>query len=412
MPAQFTEQFAIPPSSSAARTTPLAIVRTGLNDSPSAASLQYLYTLKEGPVAWLGTTDPTEFPSPEIILTQRAPDGSGTTWPFLRRLLDAETFAPAFTLDAGRYSAIARLQEPPDPLTGVARSSIVHDYDGANGETIRFGDGTFGQLPLPDSRFEIIYRVGAGASGNVPADAVNRVDPTIVQVVRVSNPFPATGGSDAEDLDRVRRRAPEQFRATQYRAVLPEDYAAAAETLPWVQRAGTSFKWTGSWLTVFTTADPLSSEQITIDERTELIDLLNRYRMAGYESYVPEAEYVSLDVIVELCALPTAFRAEVEENVLAQLTSPALPDGTKGFFQPDNFTFGQPLDRSRLEAAIQNAAGVAGVICVAFRVRGRAAGFADMPEEVAVGPDQIIRCDNDRSFPEHGSLKIIVEGGK
>ena len=40
-----------------------------------------------------------------------------------------------------------------------------------------------------------------------------------------------------------------------YRAVVPADYEAAAETLPWVQRAGTAFRWTGSWLTVFTTPD-------------------------------------------------------------------------------------------------------------------------------------------------------------
>src|SRR4029453_5370615 len=134
---------------------------------------------------------------------------------------------------------------------------------------------------------------------------------------------------------------------------------SAAETLPWVQRAGTVFRWTGSWLTVFTTADPLQSEQITIGERTELINLLNRYRLAGYESYVPEARYVSLDLVIELCARPDAFRGVGEGGVLVALSSKG-----PGVFDPDHFTFGQSLERSDLEAAIQNAPGVAGVTCI------------------------------------------------
>ena len=54
------------------------------------------------------------------------------------------------------------------------------------------------------------------------------------------------GGGQRADRDAV---APEAFRAVTYRAVRPEDYAEAAERLPWVQRAGATFRWTGSWLT-------------------------------------------------------------------------------------------------------------------------------------------------------------------
>jgi len=35
-----------------------------------------------------------------------------------------------------------------------------------------------------------------------------------------------------------------------------------------------------------------------------------------------------------------------------------------------------------------------------------------MPDEIRVGTDQIIRCDNDRSAPDRGSLKVVVQGGK
>ena len=228
----------------------------------------------------------------------------------------------------------------------------------------------------------------------------------------VTNPLPASGGADPEPLARIQRLAPQAFRATSYRAVIPQDYSAAAETLPWVQRAGTVFRWTGSWLTVFTTPDPVGSEEITVAERTELIDLLNRYRMAGYEAYVPDPQYTSIDLSIDVCALPTAFRGDVLSAITAALSPAGPPGGPPGFFAPDNFTFGQPLERSTLEAAIQRVGGVAGVLCVRYRLRDRMLIYAEMPGTVAVATNQIIRCDNDPSRAERGSFQVNVEGGR
>jgi len=151
----------------------------------------------------------------------------------------------------------------------------------------------------------------------------------------------------------------------------------------------------------------LDSEQATVDEQIQLINLLNRYRMAGYESYVPQAQYVSLDLVVEVCAWPTAFAGDVESAILKILSSSA-----GGFFEHKNFVFGQPLERSRLEAATQGAYGVQGVTCILSRVRGRALCLSEMPDEISVAQDQIIRCDNDPSAPDRGSLKVVVQGGK
>ena len=151
----------------------------------------------------------------------------------------------------------------------------------------------------------------------------------------------------------------------------------------------------------------MNSQQVTLGQQTQLINLLNRYRMAGYESYVPPAQYVSLDLIVEICAQPTAFQGDVEAALLT-----ALGTGAAGFFNPNNFTFGQTLWLSDLETAAQGAAGVAGLLQVLYRVRGRTAPMKKLRTSVTVGGDQIIRCDNDPSAPDHGSLKIIVKGGK
>jgi hypothetical protein len=206
--------------------------------------------------------------------------------------------------------------------------------------------------------------------------------------------------------------APQAFRAVQYRAVRAEDYETAAETLPWVQKAGTAFRWTGSWMTVFTAVDPLASEQISTSEHVQLVDLLNRRRLAGYESYAPPPQYISIDLRIEVCVLEGWLDGDVEAGVLARLGSSTRPDDKSGFFFADRFTFGTPLYRSRLDAAIQDVAGVSGVRAITYRQRGTFAGFVDLPEVLAPAPRQILRVDNDPSWPERGTIRVIAEGGR
>lgn len=408
-----------------------AIVRTGSSPLPSSikcgapvATPQYLYSLHNAlRLTWLTPdtmspdanpvpTDPSSsplqlpstkpYPLPELLLEQI----SGNTpppWSFDRTLLDAAMFDTVYTLDEARYL----------PIVVNSDATTQYEYAGDSGDTIRFGDGTFGAIPLDGTLFRVTYRVGGGANGNVAAAAISQIDPSAAgDLIAVTNPLAASGGADEESTQNVQRFAPQKFRQVQYRAVIPQDYQNAAETLPWVTRAGTASRWTGSWLTMFTTPDPLDSEYVTLAQQTQLINLLNLYRMAGYESYVPAPQYVSLDIEVQVCAQPNAFRGDVETAVLAQLNPSSIVNGQPGFFNPDNFTFGDPLQRSRLEAAVQNAAGVSGVLCIHYRNRSRSQVFVEMPDEVTVGTNQIIRCDNDPSVPEHGSIQVTVMGGK
>lgn len=401
---RYTETFQIPKEEDAPSLIPspiplaLALVRTGANSTPDYLIPQYLYTLRNGAIAWLGQDDPETAPLPEILLSL----GSGQAWMWYRKMLNAKPFENAFTVDPVSFRRIAPNSD----------RTVMFDYDSDVGDTIRFGDGTFGELPNPEDVFQVTYRVGGGAIGNVSADAITSVDQTFADVIRVTNPFPVTGGADAEPAQQVRRLAPQAFRAKQFRAVRASDYQAAAQSLPWVQRAGTVFRWTGSWLTVFTTPDPLGSEVLTVEQHTELIELLNRYRLAGYESYVPSPRYVSLDLKIQVCARPDAFRGDVEADLLVVLSAAKFPDGRVGFFHPDRWSFGQSLERSAIEAAIQQAYGVAGVVSILYRQRGVTLADQSLPEVFAIPIDAILRMDNDNRKPERGSLNIMVEGGK
>jgi hypothetical protein len=386
------------------RTGPQPLLSPGVCGNPPAI---HLHTLTNAPLAWLRqpAIDPSGLPVPEILLSQVPPLAAPPTpWGWVRKLLKALPFDTSFTVDPVSYRMVATNSD----------GSVQTDYDGDGGDTIRFGDGLFGANPDVGMQFTVKYRYGTGAAGNVAADAISQLDPAVLAIghyTGVANPLPATGGSDAQTLQSVRRLAPQAFRATPLRAVLASDYAAAAQTRPWVKRAGTVFRWTGSWLTTFTTPEPVASEQIQIDDRIALIDLLNRYRMAGTESYVPDPDYVSIDLVVELCALPDAFSAQVKQAVTAAL-SPTGPGAASAFFAVSGFVFGQPLQRSALEAAIQAIPGVAGVTCIHYRRRDLTAGFSEMGDVVTVGASQIIRCDNDPSRPNSGALAVLVHGGK
>jgi predicted phage baseplate assembly protein len=289
-------------------------------------------------------------------------------------------------------------------------TEIVHrDYASGDGKTIRFGDGEFGALPAAGTVFQATYRLGLGARDNVAADTLTQCALPIV--ASVTNPIPASSGADPEPAEQVVQLAPEAFRALTFRAVRPEDYAEAVERLDWVQRAGAEFRWTGSWLTAFATPDPLGAFALTDNQRVDAFRQLDRFRQAGRPAYVLDPIYANLDLQITVCVETSSFKGEIEPRVLQALFGSSGIRPRRGFFSPDNFTFGTPLERSQLEAAIQEVSGVKAVETLLIRRRGWFdwRPFAELTFGVA--PNELIRLANDPQFPDRGSLKLIMEGG-
>ena len=129
---------------------------------------------------------------------------------------------------------------------------------------IRFGDKQHGRRPDSGTTFTATYRVGNGASGNVGAETLAHIVTTVSGITGVRNPLPAAGGIDPETMDEIRRDAPQAFR-TQERAVTEADYASKAELDQSVQRAAATFRWTGSWHTVFISVDRFDGLPLTSD---------------------------------------------------------------------------------------------------------------------------------------------------
>jgi hypothetical protein len=409
-----TDHFYIPgatPPSSGVTPVP-CVVRVGANWTPEDPLPDYRYCLSANPLAWIANGEQDEDTStparPELILTDETSSEQPRPWRYVRWLLDAEEGEPCFTLTPERYSPVLSV--------GGSDERTFFDYDGDDASTIRFGDGLFGAAPQPGTLFSVLYRVGDGAAGNVPADTIVSVVPGQPQselVISCTNPFAASGGAEAETLAHIADSAPQKFAAEPLRLVQAADYVAAAQSLSSVKQAGTSFRWTGSWMTVFTAADPTGAEDPTPAQLEELTKLLDRLRLAGYESYVLPPRYVSVDLRLVVCAEASQFASDVTQAVLQRLRPGPLPTGGYGFFDHSQWSFGQPLEPSALFAAVQGCGGVAGVYEAQYRQRGVQLEWTELRDQpLTFAADQILRVDDDPSRPEAGSLDVIVEGGK
>ncbi|MEP6861380.1 MAG: putative baseplate assembly protein [Deltaproteobacteria bacterium] len=317
----------------------------------------------------------------------------GVVWSADRDLLEASAFEHAFVVET--------------------------EDDGKT--ALRFGDGVAGREPDPGSHGVAIYRVGNGKQGNVGAEAIAHVvfDPAVAvtfdQIALVRNPLPARGGHEPETIDEVKLYAPQAFR-TQQRAVTIDDYAQVAERHPEVIKAIATRRWTGSWYTIFLSVDRRGGLPIDGDFKAALGDFLESYRLAAQDLEIEEPSFVPLEIVLSVCVDERYYRADVKHALLEVFSNRDLPDGTRGFFHPDNFTFGQPVYLSQLVAAAMKVPGVKWVDpspgASTFRRFWDGAVDVDLVAgAIAMSRLEVTRVDNDPNFPEHGQIDFAVMGG-
>ena len=364
-------------------------------DEPVAVPPRFAPSLATGPITQTAAYDPATSTAaaharrtplaaalPAVRLTSLY-KGQTTAWTPLRDLLNSRADDPNFVVE-------------------VESDGTAH---------VRFGDDANGKRPDGGTEFSAVYRVGNGVAGNVGAESVRHIVTNVSAVERVRNPLPAQGGTEPESMETVRRRAPSAFR-TQARAVTPADYATVTESYPEIQRAAASLRWTGSWRTVFVTADRMGGLPVDADFEGALCRHVEPFRMAGHDVEIDGPRYVALEITMDVCVAPGYFRSHVKAALLAVFSSRTLPDGRRGLFHPDNFSFGQPVYLSRLYAAAHGVDGVQSVQITQFERMG-----TPDPQPLADGRLdfarlEIPRLDNDPNFRERGVFHLTVRGGK
>jgi predicted phage baseplate assembly protein len=264
-------------------------------------------------------------------------------------------------------------------------------------------------------KFAVTYRVGNGRAGNVGAEAISRLVTKKTSFtgvsIKVRNPLAAVGGTEAEPMSEAKLFAPHAFRKKLQRAVTAGDYQAIAERNRKLQRASGALVWTGSWFEADVAVDPLGSETANPELLKEIETYLDRFRMMGHDLHLEAADYVPILLSLEACALPHYQPGHVKAALLEVFSNRVLPGGKRGFFHPDNLTFGEGIYLSKIIAAAQ---AVPGVECV--RVKKFQRLFDAPNNEIANGIlalklSEIAQLDNDPNFPERGKLEIHVSGG-
>ncbi|MGY6275059.1 putative baseplate assembly protein [Methylomonas sp. MgM2] len=283
---------------------------------------------------------------------------------------------------------------------------------------LRFGNGETGLSPKPDTRFQVKYRIGNGPVGNVGAESITRMVfsnnfPSGVDIT-LRNPLPAVGGTEPETLAEAKLYAPHMFRKELHRAITADDYAQIVmrDFSNRVQRARAKLLWTGSWFQVLVVIDPIGTEQVDEVLLCEIRHHLCRFHRIGHDVVVVQASYVALDIAIKVCVLPHFLRGHVKSELLDVFSDRILPNGHKGFFHPDNLSFGEGVYLSQLVSVAQAVEGVESVVVAKL-------------ERLFEGPDleiengllrldafEIARLDNDPSFPENGRFTLEMGGGR
>jgi predicted phage baseplate assembly protein len=145
--------------------------------------------------------------------------------------VDDDPGGDVFGTEGGEAGASSRWEEV-DSLAVHGPGAQVFEVDHAAGE-LTFGDGIHGaRVPQGFRNVRaVVYRAGGGAQGRVDAQAVSTPVTSVPFVDAVTNPFPASGGVDAEADAAAIRRGPDELRS-RGRAVTPADYAALARRAP------------------------------------------------------------------------------------------------------------------------------------------------------------------------------------
>jgi hypothetical protein len=134
--------------------------------------------------------------------------------------------------------------------------------------------------------------------------------------------------------------------------------------------------------------------------------------MAGHDLDVDGPRFVPLQIEMLVCVAPNYFRSDVRAALLEIFSNRVLPDGRRGLFHPDSFTFGQTVYLSPLIAAAQEVPGVSSVEIIGFRRQGTTDPKPLQDGQLPLGRLEIARLDNDPSFPERGLFTLTAVGGK
>ncbi|HSY48937.1 MAG TPA: putative baseplate assembly protein [Thermoanaerobaculia bacterium] len=294
------------------------------------------------------------------------------------------TLSPPPGTSMGLYANDLRWKEEPTLYGASSRGRVFRiTRDDEEKSTVRFGDGRDqgARLPSGNDNIRAVYRVGAGAIGNVRAGQLTLLMTQPFGVKEVTNPQPAEGGVDPEVFADARRNAPRTV-LTIDRVVSLRDYEAFTAAFQGIGKALATWAWLGNSREVFLSVAGAAGEAISATNplRRDLLGALRRFGKPNVpiriESYLPVKFRVSARLKLDPDAVATVVMSDVQK---------ALTDA----FSFDARTFGQAVSLSEVESVIQ---GVSGIVFVDVNTLYRA-GLPPPPSKRLTAAPPKIKSD-------------------
>ncbi|MFD0346352.1 hypothetical protein ACFQ0M_10240 [Kitasatospora aburaviensis] len=221
-----------------------------------------------------------------------------------------------------------------------------------------------------------------------------------------------------QDLDDARRAGPAAAGRREV-AVTARDYADAVAEFDrsagggLISRAGAEFRWTGSWVAVDLVLDLAGGTELDDRLAAELLAFLDRRRLAGYDLRLLPARDLPLQLALTVCVEPGFLAGAVGQDVAAALRPGVRADGSRGLFDPEHLSFGDPVLLSRLHLVLSAVPGVRSVTVDVLAPLDSATPDADTAlvkatGQLTVGRDRIARLDDDPARPERGRLTLVT----
>ena len=256
-----------------------------------------------------------------------------------------------------------------ESLTEAGPNQLVFttNVDADGNVSLEFGDGINGAIPPANQVISALYRISAGASGNLNSGTIEEVTfipgnilPEAIGYLSVSNPSAAFGGADGDDNDQIRTKVKNAI-TTRRRAVTLADYAALASQVSGVGRTKSV---AGVYSSVTLYLQTQNDDSVTpgivsgspTSSWTDLSSRVSTYLSdkipVGTTVSVQAPTYVDFYVTLTVVANPAFNNADIEQDIRDVFLNPG------GLFAYESVDFGQLMAYS---AVMSKAASVAGV---------------------------------------------------
>ncbi|WP_320039954.1 baseplate J/gp47 family protein [uncultured Desulfobacter sp.] len=249
-------------------------------------------------------------------------------------------------------------------------SSKVYTLDTESGE-IRFGNGAHGIRPPNSALIQAAYDHGGGSQGMVGINTIIKSN-NLPSGIKVANPVPTWGGSQAETVTEAERRIPGIFRHRD-RLVAKQDYIDIAKSTPGIDlgrvevlplfhpklpRQTSDGVVTLMVIPQFDHIHPNAPQPDRLFLETVCAHLSPR-RILTTELHIRGPEYQPIWISVGIDTVPGFDPAPVREKVKTEVENFVSP--LSGGFEGQGWPLGKTVDSLEIMAAVTRVSGVAKV---------------------------------------------------